>query len=340
MSELRQDVTTGDWVVIAPERGKRPGEWVPKDKTADKLAAYDAACPFCVGNEELLPAIIAETPSDGPSGWRTRVVANKFPAFSPDPNESYRTQGIYSTRMSSGHHEVIIETPRHDADITNMSHDEVAVIISTYRERCVALASRTRFGYVILFRNHGKSAGASLRHPHSQVIALTVASPRQRLTDKLAQDHFQNTGLCICCELLEFEKLETIRVVRENSAFIAIVPFAAASPFELWIVPKRHQASFAEIMLSEQAELAEMLRQLLNAYRIVLGDPPYNFVIVSGPIDEVAAPHRHWRLRMVPNLVKPGGFELGTGLSINPSAPEEDAASIREFLHSTEKAVR
>lgn len=340
MGEIRQDVTTGEWVVIAPERGKRPHEWRRDSRPSEFSPSIDATCPFCPGNEGLLPDILVETQANNSFGWGTRVVPNKFPAFSSGASQNDRTRGIYIACSSDGQHEVIVETPDHNADLAIMSDADVTRVISTYRERFATLLSQSRFKHVVLFRNHGSAAGASLSHPHSQLIALGVGSPRHRLMDKWAHDHFQSTGLCIFCEMLEFERKEISRVVSENSEFIAIVPFAAISPFELWLVPKGHQPSFSELSPKEEVALAEILKQLLKAYRTLLGDPPYSFVIESGLVDNLAAPHRHWRLRMVPTLVKRGGFELGTNLPINPSAPEDDAAALRGCLHANEKGVQ
>jgi UDPglucose--hexose-1-phosphate uridylyltransferase len=329
MSELRQDKASGRWVVIAPERGRRPREWAADGVPADRLPAFDPACPFCPGNEALLPGIVAERPAEDVPGWRTRVVPNKFPALGRDGRLGTQAQGIYTMAAARGRHEVVIETPCHNADLALMSRQAVAAVIATYRQRYDELMRQSDIRSVVVFRNYGRAAGASLRHPHSQIIALAMVPPGIEAREAWGRRQYDATGACVCCEIVAFELEDRRRLVLESDRFVAFVPFAAASPFELWLVPKRHQASFAEIGEDEQADLANLLGCALRRLRCALADPPYNTVIETASKDDAGAPHLHWYLRIVPNLVTPGGFELGSGLTINPSVPEDDAATLR-----------
>jgi UDPglucose--hexose-1-phosphate uridylyltransferase len=182
---------------------------------------------------------------------------------------------------------------------------------------------------VILFRNHGATSGASLVHPHAQVIALDMTPPGLQSRADWAQARYRDRGRCIVCDELEFEQRNGRRVVAETDHFIALVPFAATCPFELRLIPKRHQASFAQIRPVELIEFGSLLRDELRRLEAVLDDPPYNFVVDSAGKSDIGRPDQHWRLRIAPSLVTSGGFELAAGMAINPSNPEDDAEALR-----------
>lgn len=329
MSELRQDRTTGAWAIIAPERGLRPHETSDRDRRPDALPDFDPACPFCPGNEAQLPGILAETPGKGSFGWQVRVVPNKYPVVQSPPVPVSTGVADHQTMAAAGHHEVVIESPRHDADPAWMSDDDMAALVLVCRQRFTELIARPGIGTVVLFRNHGAAAGASLRHPHSQLIALAMTPPRlQSIADWMRQCR-ESAGQCVTCAELAFETADGTRIVEETPSFVVLAPFAACVPFEVWLVPKRHQASFAEIEDTECADLGRLLRNTLQRIKTAHGDPPYNFVVESFDIEGGDAPHAHWRLRIAPDLVRWGGFELGTGVPINPSSPEKDAQVLR-----------
>jgi UDPglucose--hexose-1-phosphate uridylyltransferase len=323
MSELRRDRTTGAWVIIAPERGQRPWKLLRPGRAAGPLPAFDPSCPFCPGNEKLLPSIIDEIRCIEAPGWRTRVVPNKYPALQPDaapPPEGAVMSGL-------GYHEVIIETGRHDADLTTLFDPELDAILWTYRKRYVALAGRPSIKSVVVFRNHGGAAGASLAHPHSQIIALPMVLPRLDAIAAWAQSGDARRRQCVICQELTLELESGLRIVEVSECFVVVVPFAAPSPFELWIVPRRHEASFAQGDNAELDELGRVLQRALYRLKVLFGDLPYKFAFESWTDAEM--PSNHWRLRIVPGLVTPGGFELGAGLPINPSRPEDDAKKLR-----------
>ncbi len=329
MSEFRQDRTNGAWVIVAPERGRRPSQRQACDDATAVSPAYDPLCPFCPGNEHMLPGIIEETASEQPPGWRLRVVPNKYPVVRPGEGASPSAAGTHALAVGYGYHEVIIETPRHDADLTTLSESGMTTVVRSYHRRYVELIGLPAINAVIVFRNQGRGAGASVAHPHSQVIATSLVPPRLAATSAWARSHHGRRGRCVICEEIELELVDGRRIVEAGEQFLVVVPFAAASPFEQRILPRRHRASFAQCGVGELFELGNALKRALRRLQAVAGDPPYNLVVEPALKDDGAAPFSHWGVRIVPELVTPGGFELGAGLPINPSRPEDDAEALR-----------
>lgn len=329
MSEFRQDRTSGNWVIIAPERGHRPHSWRHPGVAAEFAASFDPSCPFCPGKERLLPAIIEETPSDEPPRWCIRVVPNKYPAVHAENGRTPSTGSAGPLLAGYGYHEVIIETPRHDADLPMLSDSHVNAVVRTYRHRYLELSARPGIEGVLVFRNHGRRAGASLAHPHSQVIATGITPPRSAALAAWARSLYARHGRCVLCHEVELEAADGRRIVEVTERFLVLVPFAATSPFEQWIVPKRHRASFGQSNDLELEEFSQVLQRALYRLKITLADPAYRFVIESGMAADTDALCSHWRMRIVPDLVHVGGFELGTDLPVNPSLPETDAERLR-----------
>jgi UDPglucose--hexose-1-phosphate uridylyltransferase len=329
MSELRQDRTTGTWVIIAPRRGQRPQRRGPGPAPASR-PRFDPACPFCPGHEAMLPGIIAETPADAVPGWSVRVVPNKFPALQPTPESP--AGGDHQTRVGYGFHEVVIESPWHDADLVTMVAAERNVVVGSYRLRSQVLLAQPDIESVVVFCNKGPKAGASLSHPHAQIIALALVPPRLNAMSEAGRRYHQEQGRCATCDELAIERQNGVRVVDENALFLAMVPFAAEHACELWILPKRHQASFTALNDTELGDFGAILGGSLRRLNAALDNPSYNFVIESAPKREIKAPHMHWRMRIVPGIATWGGFELGSGLPINPSSPEADAALLRSCV--------
>ena len=325
MSEYRQDAASGDWVIVAPERGARPG--APRRAAARaRLPAHDRSCPFCPGNEHLLSSIVAETASTQPPACGTRVDENKSPDERQAPGESASDAAASTAR---GHHEVIIETPRHDADLSALPGEDLAALMRACRDRYAALAALPETRSVAVFRNQGAAAGASIAHPHSQVIACDMVPPRQAAVAARAREHHARHGGCLICDQLALELDDGRRIVEATDDFVVLVPYAARSPMEQLIVPRRHQPTFAAADARELHALGSLLQRALRRLHALLDDPPYNHVVESAGDTQADAPCMHWSLRIVPDLATPGGFELGTGLSINPSRPEDDAESLR-----------
>lgn len=327
MSELRRDPTCGAWVVIAPERDNRPRAAAGPERTT-KPPPFDPTCPFCPGNESMLPSIIAETPSSETPGWRTRVVPNKFPAVRR--NAAVFEHGpLYEAVAARGRHEVVIESPAHDRDLATMSRNEVRDVLLACRDRCAALLAEKGVRCVIIFRNRGGIAGASLRHPHSQAIALEAVPRRIRAREATMRDYYRENGSCLLCDVVVYEQAERSRLVAQNEAFITVTPFAAAAPFEMWILPKRHHADFKNVADSEIDACAAALQDALLRLDAASGRPPYNYVIETASKGESESPRLHWLLRIVPQTTVSAGFELASGLPINPHSPEQDAAVLR-----------
>ncbi|HEY6995165.1 MAG TPA: galactose-1-phosphate uridylyltransferase [Xanthobacteraceae bacterium] len=336
MSELRRDPTTDRWVIIAPERSRRPREIQPQSKKPSaEASAFDPTCPFCPGNEAQLPGLIAEMPSTQQPGWRTRVVPNKFPAVGQKVFFHQQGPAFYETAAGRGNHEVVIESPRHDHDITTMPQQQARDALATCRNRYKALTSDRTIGSVIVFRNRGAIAGASLPHPHAQLIALGTIAPLVQARQAAMLSYYQKEKRCVLCDIIAYERNNGSRVVNENDAFLTVVPFAASAPCEMWLLPKHHQADFGDLPENEVELLAIALRDALTRLRGALDDPPYDYVIDTAAKGASGAPATHWCLRIVPQVTVAAGFELGSGLPINPSLPEEDAALLRSVLQQT-----
>ena len=326
MSEFRQDSTTGAWVLIAPERARRTRQ----DRAPERrpIPAFDPACPFCPGNENLLPEIVSEVAAAAAPGWQVRVAPNKYPAVREDVSSE---TGAADARTIEGHgtHRVIIESPRHDADFDTLTGEGLNSVLGVYRAQFAELADRSGTESVILFRNRGVAAGASLPHPHAQIISLPMRPPQIVLSEHWARDHYDRHERCAACSMIQSELEDGRRIVEATAHFAAFVPFAAACPFEIHVYPVRHVPCFAQAAERELADLATLLRRVLRRLKHTIGDAPSNWVLDSAVAREQESPFLHWRLRIRPALAVWGGFELGAGIPINPSLPEKDAGALR-----------
>ncbi len=330
MSELRQDPVTKEWVIIATERKKRPSDFTHAPDHCDlseEVPAFDPDCPFCPGNESQTPDAIWENATG--AAWTLRVIPNKFPALDPSEHGQRWVQGLNRTMEGSGHHEVIIETPDHSSHPALMDEREVADILDAYHRRYNELIHLPAMEVVTIFRNHGEGAGTSLQHPHSQIVATPIIPYHLRQKILQTMHHFDDTGRCIYCDLIAQERDAGGRVVLESDTYLVIVPFAAKKPYEMQIVPKRHRASFGKTSTEERRELGAVLHDALRRLYHALDDPDYNMVVHSAPYQEDPADYYHWRIRIVPRLTKNAGFEMGSGIYINPTIPEECASVLR-----------
>lgn len=327
--EIRQNKATKEWVIYAPSRGKRPRDFRQQQSERMNLPVLDKSCPFCPGNEAKLPGIIMQMPEDSAATWQTRVVPNKFPALTPDGNTGRQQEGIYVTMPGNGRHEVIIESPFHNQQIAQMTTEEVSRVVETYHRRYVELMKAHENMMTIIFRNHGARAGTSLIHPHSQVIVTSFVPHYIRWREEEAQRYFDEWGRCVFCDMLDYERRDGRRVVMDTETFLAFVPFAAEVPFEINVMPKNHRADFGNISDEEKADLAKMLREILSRIYHKLNDPDYNYIIHSSARYRAGEPQVHWYLQIRPRLTTRAGFEIGSGISINPSLPEADADFLR-----------
>lgn len=329
MPEIRRNLITRDWVIIATERAKRPHELaIPKSPKA-VLPSYSASCPFCAGNEERTPIECGRI-SDG-NGWKVRSVPNKFPALATGGEPVMTIQGIYRSIEAIGVHEVVIEHPRHDLTTALLPVSDVANIILLYRQRYQEIRKDRRVRAIIIFKNHGERAGTSLEHPHSQIAATPVVPSQIRIRIEEAIRYFDDTGECLFCQTLREELTTNKRIILKTEHFVAFIPYAALSPFHIWIFPRRHSSSFDEITDAEVLDLAFTLKTVLAKLYYGLNNPDYNYSIRSLPTDSFAKDYFHWYLAVIPRLGITAGFELGSGMYINPSLPEESAKYLSEL---------
>lgn len=327
MPELRQNIITREWVVIATERAKRPDEFVKERPVRPLVPSFDPACPFCVGNEQMTRRESYRV-TDG-NRWKVRVVLNKFPALSPDGDRVRRSDGIYRSMTGVGVHEVVIEHPRHDITTALMSPVDVLSILQAYRQRYEVLRKDPRIEAVIIFKNHGEGAGTSLQHPHAQIAATPIVPTQIRRRLDEAVRYFDETGECVFCQTLRQELRARERIVYEDASFVAFIPYAALSPFHLWIFPRRHMSSFDAVMDGELEHLATAMRTVLAKLYRGLGDPDYNFSVRSAPVRTGPTDYFHWYVAIVPRVSKAAGFEIGSGMFINTALPEASAEFLR-----------
>lgn len=327
MPELRKDPIIDRWVIISTERGKRPVffvEEVPPSKVA--------VCPLCPGNEGMTPPevyIVRE--SGASSNWSLRVVPNKFPALRIEEDLNREGLGLYDKMNGVGAHEVIVETPNHGETLADMPIDRIRDVFIAYRERIRDLMRDKRFKYIMVFKNNGSVAGASLDHAHSQLIALPIVPRRVSEEINGGLHYYRFKERCIFCDIIAQEKEEGNRIVYENGRYIAISPYASRFPFETWILPKQHGAVFTDHdPVDNYHSLSEALSMVLKKYVKVLNAPPYNYIIHTAVSENGELPHYHWHIEIIPRLTKMAGFEWGTGFYINPTPPEEATAYLKE----------
>ncbi len=329
MPELRRDPIMGRWVIISNERGKRPSEF---NVTQDY--PQGGTCPFCPGFEDKTPPEILAYYNPGREknkpGWWVRVIPNKFPALEIDGNLNRTGVGMYDKMNGMGAHEVIIETPIHEQSLHDMEQAKLEDVFWAYRDRIMDLKKDPRLEYILIFKNHGSAAGASLRHPHSQLIAMPMVPIRLKQESFGAGQYFEYKERCVYCDIIRQEINDEVRVVAQNKDFILFAPFASRFPFELWVLPLRHSSDFQDIQKSEITNLASMMRTVSSKQTFVLDNPPYNFILHTAPLKTPNLPHFHWYIEIIPKLTKVAGFEQGTGFYINPMLPEEAAKLLRE----------
>lgn len=329
MPELRKDPITGRWVIISSERGKRPSDFQP-----EQAKGKSGFCPFCPGNESSTPPEILSyreigSIPNGP-GWSLRVVPNKFPALQIEGNLDKSGEGLFDKMNGIGAHEVIIETPEHHTSLANLPLKKIEDIFWAYRDRIMDLTKDQRFKYILIFKNEGEVAGATLEHGHSQLIALPIV-PRQ-VSDEIngAGHYFEFKERCIFCDIIRQEQDSGRRLIAENNHFVALAPFAPRFPFETWILPKRHNASFEHSQAADFENLAKIMKLSLLKIDKVLNIPPYNFMIHTCPIKNHIEEFFHWHIEIIPKLTRIAGFEWGSGFYINPTTPEEASSFLRE----------
>jgi UDPglucose--hexose-1-phosphate uridylyltransferase len=329
MPELRKDPITERWVIISSERGKRPSDWPVEPKVRS-----GGFCPFCPGNEDKTPpeiqALRPGTDQKNVPGWKVRVVPNKFPALQIEGDLNRRGEGLYDLMNGIGAHEVIIDTPNHITDLADLEVDHIYDILRIYRERMLDLKNDTRFKYILIFKNHGISAGASLEHSHSQLIATPIIPKRVMEELQGAAKHYGFKERCVYCDILRQEMQMSKRIVVLTDDYVSVEPFAPRFPFETWLLPIRHFSHFENMELREYYGLAAVLKETLSRINRTLESPHYNFILHTSPVQEAPMLEYHWHLEIIPKLTKVAGFEWGSGFYINPTPPEMAAQHLRE----------
>jgi UDPglucose--hexose-1-phosphate uridylyltransferase len=329
MPELRKDPVLGRWIIISKERRKRP-----TDFPVEPVQSNGGFCPLCPGNEAFTPpevfAIRAHNSPRNSPDWQVRVVPNKYPALIIEGDMGKEGVGLYDRMNGIGAHEVVIESPSHDEGFAQFSVSQMANVFRAYQERMLDLERDTRFKYVMVFKNHGRAAGASLEHSHSQLIALPIL-PRMIVSElEGAKSYYQYKERCVFCDIIRQEEVQDERVVCQNEQFITITPFAPRTPFEMWVLPKKHSSGYFTISESELYGLGEIFGDTLQRLNRCIPDVPYNFVLHTEPLRSGGRiEHYHWHFEIVPKLTSIAGFEWGSGFYINPVPPEEAASYLR-----------
>ncbi len=345
MPELRKDPISDRWVIIATERRMRPSDL---SKIPTSVPSEPKSCPFCEGNESKTPREIpggtwraSGTEPDKP-GWLIRTMANKFPALVIEGDVERAGSGIFDYMRGIGAHEVIVETPNHTLHLADMDENQIEKVLWAYKQRIVDLEKDKRFRYILVFKNYGEIAGASLSHPHSQLIATPITPRYVKMELHNSREYFLEKERCIFCDMIKQEISEGSRIVNENEYFVTLAPFASRFPFEIWLLPRKHHFGFQELPDEERIQLARMLKDILRRIKAVLNDPPYNYMLHTAPnvIPRAGKPDYwgtvqfdyHWHIEIIPRTTRVAGFEWGSGLYINPTPPEEAAKYLREAL--------
>ncbi|MEF8816446.1 MAG: DUF4931 domain-containing protein [Salinibacter sp.] len=328
--QTRQDRITEQWVAFAPSRSSRPKQTIPDSDTPSPTEDPPVeGCPFCPGHEEMLPSVIWEMSQEQSPGWTTRVVPNKYAALASDRDAGGQSGQLYRTRPSQGRQEVLIDTPHHHRSLAQLSVAEVDAVLATYLQRYHNVRTANNDLIPILFRNHGARAGASIAHPHSQLIAPDFHPPLIEREEQAARARHADLGDCPYCVMIEKELDAEARLVWTSDRFVVFVPFAAEVPYEMWILPREHEPEFGRLTEERRTGLAQVLRTVLRRLHRSLADPDYNFFVRTALDYTSDAPHLHWSLRIRPRTTMQAGYEVGAGQRINPSIPERDAAVLR-----------
>lgn len=332
MPELRKDPVLGRWIIISKERSRRPTDFV-----VEESKSTGGFCPLCPGNEKTTPnevLVYGREPGLPPNsaGWQLRVVPNKFPALVIEGNLEKTGEGLYDRMNGIGAHEVIIESPGHEDKFTFLPHWQMLHVLRAFRNRILDLAQDNRFRYVMVFKNYGRAAGASLEHPHSQLVALPIL-PRMVSSElEGSLSYFRYKDRCLYCDIIRQEIQQDVRLVCQNNYFVTLTPFAPRSPFEMWILPKEHGSSYTEQSEESLNQLVSIFSESLRRLDACIPGVPYNFVLHTQPLRSNPLEHYHWHFEIVPKLTSIAGFEWGSGFYINPMPPEDTCRYLREAL--------
>ena len=323
-SELRQDPVSGDWILLAPIRGRRH-----KFKGRIKTELPKNRCPFDnlskFGN--LPPVLVYQ--NEARSDWFLQVIPNKYPAVEHGGCGLIFKKGIYKSRRGAGFHELVILRD-HDRYLAQYGVLEIKKILMAYRDRYLSLAKEKCIEYISIFHNHGKESGSTVPHLHSQILALPIVPPDVSHSINGSRKYFHENRRCVHCQIIKQELKEQKRVIYENEDIVVIAPFASKADFETRIFPKKHSAYFENITDKELLSFAKALKFVFSGLDTKLKDPAFNFFIHTAPIGKNHDfSHYHWHIEILPKFETGGGVELGTGLSVISVAPEEAAKTLK-----------
>ena len=331
MPELRQNLVTKQWVIIAPERSGRPREFRERTRPlTHELPSRKQDCCFCPGNEEQTMEELLRWPDARAGEWRARLFSNKYPALDRDGDRLYSFDGLTRRVSGVGYHEVLVESPRHNSTTGLQSPETICGALRLIQERGRQISADPRVEQVFYFKNHGPAAGTSIEHPHCQILALPMVPFRNRMRTEELRRTYDDLGRCPLCMMMEQELFEDVRLVSANDHFVAFVVYAAMSPFHTWIVPRRHGPTFLDQQMAELIALSEIMRDLFGRLYWALGDPDFNWVIRTAPQRDSSSAYLHWYVSVVPRITRAAGFELGSGMAVNHSLPEDDALRLRD----------
>ena len=339
MSEYRQDPLSRRWVIIGcDERASRPNEFVEATSRDGSVL-----CPFCPGHESDTPPPVASYSANGKGSWLVRVVPNKYPALVADVAPCSTCQPLSPNATSGtvpgfGRHEVIIESPRHIASLSELNDEEAELVFTAYRDRIRALKADGRYRYVQVFKNAGAAAGASLEHIHSQLLALPAVPEVVEQELVSSAEYFHRHQRSLLLDLVGEEQKASARIVAKTQNYVAFCPFASRFPYEVWILPRQHQPRIESLQAGELGELSRLTRDVIGCIERAVGQVAYNYFLHTLPFDSPAHDHYHWHIEIIPRLTKVAGFEWSTGCFINPYPPESAAAHLRASLAAAPEA--
>ena len=332
VTELRRDLITKEWVAIAPKRGKRPSAY--KFKGGRKLDVSKKNCPFenpqATGHAQ--PALLYKNRKH--KDWSLQIIPNKFPIlYHADKCSIEGEHGPYKITDGTGSHEIII-TKDHNKHLALLSRAEVTEVVTAYKERFSQLIKDDCTQYVSIFHNHGVEAGATLFHPHSQLIATSIVPADIQRSISGSYNYYRFNKRCAHCDIILWEKKEKLRILFENKEYIAFCPYVSRVNFEIEIFPKKHSPNFENTPVQSLSRLADLLNKSLNLLYKTLDNPAYNFFIHTAPMptDKKKYPHYHWHIEIFPKTNTWAGIELGTGMEVLMVSPENAASHLRENI--------
>ena len=335
-SELRFDLASKDWVVIATGRARRPEAFKKERRKIEKISKKD--CPFCNISTQEKPTLVFNKGKEiklirdngAPQEWTIIVVPNKYPAFIPSSKiDKHIEGGLYEKLSAVGFHEVVI-TRDHKKQMAQFSKEQIKEVIDVYQERYLRLMKKKFVNYISIFHNHGIEAGASIAHPHSQIITTPLVDTDLKKAIHNSKKYFRAHKKCVYCLMAEWEKKNRKRIVFENKDFLVICPFASKMAFEVIISPKKHLSYFERITEREKQLLAEAFKAALSKLYKGLNDPAYNFYLHTAPCDGKKYPYYHWHWTILPKTSTWAGFEIGTRMEISTIEPEKAAEYLRK----------